>query len=81
MIQEDVVIAHYLSSSGPKLNGPTRPGCPARRNSRSSLQVQILVTGRAGLLDPIDAALGVIEGFKNQRRPEVALVDQIARLL
>ena len=44
------------------------------------VQIQIFMGVRPGLLDAINPALGVVEGLKDERGPELPLVDEVARL-
>ena len=45
------------------------------------VRIQIFVGIRAGVLDAVNAAFRVVEGFENQRGSELAFVDQVGGLL
>ena len=82
MIEEDIVIADIFEFVGFEIELPGLDlGALRDAVVEVLVQIEIFVSVRAGLLDAVNAALGVVEGLKDKRGPELAFVDQIARLL
>ena len=82
MIEKDIVTADVLQFVGREVELP-RFHLRALRDAIGEVvvRVDIFVSVRAGELGSPHAALVVVEGFEDQCRPELALVDQIGRLL
>src|SRR6185437_1452602 len=82
VIEEDVVTTDVFEFSGRKIELPGLDlGALRDAVVKVFVQIQIFVSVRAGLLDLIYAALGVVEGLENQRRAELSLVYQVGSLL